>query len=131
MAEEKTTQGYKTQVGILEKKNEVLTEQVAELTAPASPLAESTKEAMRYVLSYLLAIGIAALYQKFPVLGDLQPDQTVVVVFVTGLLIRAADKAWYHYQLNKGNGAKGVGLDLPLRALSSLFTAKKESKLVW
>ena len=113
-------------IGMLRSENEKLKAQVEELNQPYSPMAESTKEMLRYVLSFLLAIAIASLYQRYPVLGELQPDQTTVVIFVTGLLIRGLDKAWYHYQRNKGKSTKGLGLDLPLRALSSLFTTKKD-----
>jgi len=113
-------------IGMYKSENEKLKAQIEELTAPTSPISESTKEAIRYVLSFLLAILIASLYQRYPVLGELQPDQTTVVIFVTGLLIRALDKAWYHYQRNKGKSTKGTGLDLPLRAISNLFTPKKD-----
>lgn len=112
--------------GMYQAENEKLKAQIAELTAPTSPISESAKETIRYVLSFLLAIVIASLYQRYPVLGELQPDQTTVVVFVTGLIIRALDKAWYHYQRNKGKSTKGVGLDLPMRALTNLFTPKKD-----
>lgn len=120
--------GSRISIGMKESENERLKAQIAELTAHASPISESTKEMIRYVLSFLLAIAVASLYQRYPVLGELQPDQATVVIFVTGLLIRGLDKAWYHYQRNKGKSVKGVGLDLPLRALSSLFTPKKEEK---
>lgn len=123
---DETVEGLVISKGMYKSENEKLKAQIAELTAPTSPISESTKEAIRYVLSFLLAIAIASLYQRYPVLGELQPDQTTVVVFVTGLIIRALDKAWYHYQRNKGKSVKGVGLDLPLRALSSLFTPKKD-----
>lgn len=123
---DETVKGLTISKGMYQAENEKLKAQIAELTAPTSPISESTKEAIRYVLSFLLAIVVASLYQRYPVLGELQPDQTTVVVFVTGLIIRALDKAWYHYQRNKGKSVKGVGLDLPLRALSSLFTPKKD-----
>lgn len=112
--------------GMYQSENERLKAQIAELTAPTSPISESTKEAIRYVLSFLLAIAVASLYQRYPVLGELQPDQATMVIFITGLLIRALDKAWYHFQKNRGKSVKGVGLDLPMRALTSLFTPKKE-----
>lgn len=125
---DETVEGLVISKGMYKSENEKLKAQIAELTAPTSPISESTKEAIRYVLSFLLAIAIASLYQRYPVLGELQPDQTTVVVFVTGLIIRALDKAWYHYQRNKGKSTKGVGLDLPMRALNNLFTPKKEQK---
>lgn len=123
---DETVEGLTISKGMYKSENERLKAQIEELTAPTSPISESTKEAIRYVLSFLLAIAIASLYQRYPVLGELQPDQTTVVVFVTGLIIRSLDKAWYHYQKNKGKSTKGVGLDLPMRAISNLFTPKKD-----
>jgi len=113
-------------IGMYKSENEKLKAQIEELTAPKSPLAESTKEQIRYVLSFLLAIAVASLYQRYPVLGELQPDQTAVVVVLTTMIVRGIDKAWYHYQRNKGKSTKGTGLDLPMRAISNLFTPKKD-----
>ena len=124
---QETPVGAKISVGMYKSENEKLKAQIEELTAPTSPISESTKEAIRYVLSFLLAIAVASLYQRYPVLGELQPDQATMVIFITGLLIRALDKAWYHFQKNRGDVSRGVGLDLPMRALSSLFTPKKAS----
>lgn len=115
----------KTTLGIAESKIETLKEQVP---APTSPIAESTKETIRYILSFFVALAVTWVYGKYPILGDLQPDQSVVVLFTVTVLVRAIDKGWYHFQKNRGDVSKGVGLDRPVMALGRLFDKKKEEK---
>lgn len=112
-------------IGMYKSENEKLKTQIDELTVPTSPLAESTKETIRYILSFFVALGVTWVYGKYPILGDLQPDQSVVVLFTVTVLVRAIDKGWYHIQKNRGQVGKGVGLDRPIVALGSLFNRKK------
>lgn len=117
----------KTALGIAEAKIKELEIKIKDESIPTSPIAESTKETLRQILSFGIGLLMTTLYQKYPVLGQLQPDQVVVVVGLTGLAIRAIDKLWYVYQKNKGKPMEATGLDLPLRAMASLINYKKDA----
>lgn len=115
----------KTALGIAEAKIKELETKLQDDSVKPSPLAESTKESLRYILSFGIGVLIANLYQRYPILGELQPDQLNVVIVLTGLAVRGIDKLWYVFQKNKGKAVEGTGLDLPLKALSSLINYKK------
>lgn len=115
----------KTALGIAEAKIKELEARIKDESIPASPLAETTKETIRQILSFGIGLLITSLYQKYPILGQLQPDQVVLVAGLTGLAVRGIDKLWYVYQKNKGKPVEATGLDLPLQMLSSLITYKK------
>lgn len=116
--------GLKTKVGMLESKNKDLESIVADLTTPTSPPAEATKESIRLIISILIGMGITYLYQKYPILGQLNPDQTVLVAAITAVAVRSLDKLWYHIIRNRRGAAPGIGLDMPVQTLINLWQKK-------
>lgn len=116
--------GLRTKVGMLESKNKELNEIVSDLTTPTNPPAEATKESIRLIISILIGMGVTYCYQKYPILGQLNPDATVLVTAITAVVVRSLDKLWYHIVKNQGKVAQGVGLDLPVQTLINLWTKK-------
>jgi hypothetical protein len=116
-----TKHSLKTKLGIKEKKLAELEAQVA--VDPKSPNKESLKEAIRYLVSVLIAMGVTWVYKQYPFLGELQPDQTVIVIATTTVVVRAMDKWLYQFEKNKG--VSGVGIDRLFTAFSSLWNRAK------
>lgn len=118
-----TKHALKTKVGILEKK---LAEKQQQLDVePKSPTGESLKESIRVLVSFLVAMGVTYLYTRYPILGELQPDQAAFVVVITSVIVRAIDKFIYQLQKNKGNVAQGVGIDWFFTTLGKLMLRSK------
>lgn len=115
--------GLITKVGIQEKKIQKLEAQLN--VEPKSASGESLKESVRMLVSLVIGSGVTYLYQKYPILGELQPDQATLVVVITSLIIRALDKYLYQFQKNHGKALKGVGIDLIFSTLGNLMSRKK------
>lgn len=123
MQKKETKHGLKTKAGILEKK---LAEKEALLAVePKSATGESLKESVRMLVSLLVGMGVAWVYQKYPVMGELQPDQTVIVVLITGLIVRSLDKFIYQLQKNHGKALEGVGIDWIFTTSARVFARAK------
>jgi hypothetical protein len=118
-----TKHGLKTKTGILEKKVEKLEAQLN--VEPKSASGESLKESVRMLVSLVIGSGVTYLYQRYPILGELQPDQATLVVVITSLVVRALDKYIYQFQKNHGKALKGVGIDLIFSTLGNLMKRKK------
>jgi len=118
-----TKHALKTKAGIQQKKIEKLEAQLD--VEPKSATGESTKESLRMLISILVGMGVTYLYQRYPVLGQLQPDQLVFVTILTSLIVRGVDKFIYQVNKNKGEVATPVGIDGTAVALASLFSRKK------
>ena len=120
--------GLKTKVGILESKKKTLEEKVEELTTPTDPTAEATKESIRLIISILIGMGVTYLYQRYPILGQLNPDSSVLVTAITAVLIRTLDKLLYHVMRNRNGVAQGVGLDMPIQTLLNFWSLESSKK---
>ena len=118
-----TKHALKTKAGIQQKKIEKLEAQLD--VEPKSATGESTKESLRMLISILVGMGVTYLYQRYPVLGQLQPDQLVFVTILTSLIVRGVDKFIYQVNKNRGEVATPVGIDGTAVALASLFSRKK------
>lgn len=118
-----TKHALKTKLGIQEKKLEKLEAQVA--VTPKSAGGESLKESVRMLVSLLVGTGVAWVYSQYPLLGQLQPDQTAWVVVITSLIVRALDKYVYQFLKNEGKATKGVGIDYAFYTLGNLFKRSK------
>lgn len=118
-----TKHGLLTKTGIQEKKIEKLEAQLN--VDPKSAAGESTKETLRMLVSILVGMGVTYTYQKYPLLGELQPDYTIFVTILTALIIRAVDKFIYQVNKNAGKVSTSVGIDGAVSALGSLMARKK------
>ncbi len=118
-----TKQGLKTKVGIQAKKIEKLQSQLD--VEPKSATGESVKESIRMLVSIAVGMGVTALYQKYPFLGTLQPDQLLIVTTITSLIIRGADKWYYQLRKNQNEVGTGVGIDRLFTTFGSLFNKQK------
>lgn len=115
--------GLITKVGIQEKKIQKLEAQLN--VEPKSATGESLKESVRMLVSLVIGSGVTYLYQKYPILGELQPDQATLIVVITSLIIRALDKYLYQFQKNHGKALQGVGIDLIFSTLGNLMRRRK------
>lgn len=118
-----TKHALKTKLGIQAKKLEKQEELLH--IEPKSASGESLKESIRMFISLLVGTLIAYVYSRYPVLGQLQPDQTVWVVVLTSLIVRAIDKYWYQFQKNRGQVGQGVGIDRVFSAFGNVFSRSK------
>ena len=126
MTEETTPRGYQTIIGQKEKQIEELEAKVQELTPPQrSAGSESFKEAVRTLLSLLIGMGVTYAYQRYPLLGTLQPDQTALVIAIVGVTVRSIDKFHHQWLKNRGKVARGTGLDIPLQTIANIMDGKK------
>jgi len=53
---------------------------------------EAIKEPLRYVVSMAVGLVITFAYKEYPILGQLQPDQQVLIAGLVGLVVRGIDK---------------------------------------
>lgn len=118
-----TKHALKTKVGIKDKKIHELEAQLA--TEEKSPAGESLKESVRLLVSLLVSTLITYVYQRYPILGSLQPDQVAVVTVITTVVIRSLDKFWYQFQKNRGQVGQGVGIDRLFVGFGNLMTRAK------
>lgn len=118
-----TKHALKTKVGLKEKKIQELEARLD--VEPKSPTGESLKESIRLLVSFLVGMGVTYLYTRYPILGELQPDQAVFITVITSVIVRALDKFWYQLQKNKGNPAQGVGIDSIFTTLGKLMLRSK------
>lgn len=123
-----TKHGLATSKGMVEKKVKDLEAELEsyKTVKPRSANAEATKESLRLVVSLLVGMGVAWVYSRYPVLGELQPDQQVVVTVFVTVVVRYLDK--FLYQLKKNKGGQWFGLDLPFVALANLFERSKSMR---
>lgn len=129
-----TKHALKTKVGLKEKKIQELEARLE--VEPKSPTGESLKESIRLLVSFLVGIAVAWVYQRYPFLGELQPDQAAFVVVITSVIVRSLDKFWYQLQKNNGNPSQGVGIDrvfttmgkLMLRSKTPVIQSKQDKK---
>lgn len=89
-----------------------------------SPEGESIKEAARILLSLLVGMAVTYAYQKYPVLGTLQPDQSLMITGIVALLARMIDKFFYQMQKNQGTIFKSAGFDWVLQSVGNIFVRK-------
>lgn len=115
--------GLITKAGIQAKKIEKLEAQLN--VEPKSATGESFKESIRMLVSLVIGSAVTYLYTKYPVLGELQPDQATLIVVLTSLIIRGLDKYIYQFQKNHGKALQGVGIDLIFSTLGTLMSRKK------
>ncbi len=118
-----TKHALKTKVGLKEKKIEKLQSQLD--VEPKSATGESVKESIRMLVSITVGMGVTALYQKYPFLGTLQPDQFLIVTTITSLIFRGAEKWYYQFKKNKHEVGTGVGIDRIFTTFGSLFNKQK------
>jgi hypothetical protein len=118
-----TKHALKTKLGIQAKKLEKQEELLH--VEPKSAGGESLKESVRMLISLLVGSLVAYIYGQYPILGDLQPDQTVWVVVLTSLIVRSIDKYVFQLKKNKGQVGTGVGIDRIFTTFTTLFTRSK------
>ncbi len=125
-----TKHGLKTSQGIKDKKIEQLEKELGKFKSikSKSPEGESLKETVRLVVSVLVGVGVTYLYQRFPFLGELQPDQIIVVTTTSAILVRAIDKYSYQIQKNHGDVNRGTGIDWVFLAFASVMERRKGTK---
>lgn len=130
----KQTHSLKTKLGIEAKKKAIIEEELVEAklklkeaTLPSLKSApiESTKDLYRILISLLIGMAVSWAYSKYPVLGELQPDQSVLVTVLVGLAVKYLDTYLHTLSRNKGKAAPGQGLELPLYVFSKLMETKK------
>lgn len=101
---------------VTEKNKEVdLEKQEKVTTAPQKAVTEGAKEPIRIALSALVGFAVATAYTKYPFLGQIEPDQQVVIMAVVGVLTRTLNELIHNYGKNIGNDLLKTGfLDVSL-----------------
>jgi len=69
----------------------------------SKPVVEAVKEPLRYVVFFLVGTALTWAYAQFPFLGEMQPDQQLLTVTLTGLVLRGLDKLSHEYGKNTEN----------------------------
>ncbi len=103
-------------------------------TAPQKAVTEGAKEPIRIALSALVGFAVATAYTKYPFLGQIEPDQQVVIMAVVGVLTRTLNELIHNYGKNIGNDLLKTGfLDVSLvsyiqeRLINSIKSSKNEN----
>ena len=120
---------------IIEKNKEVdLEKQEKVTTAPQKAVTEGAKEPVRIALSALVGFAVATAYTKYPFLGQIEPDQQVVIMAVVGVLTRTLNELIHNYGKNIGNDLLKTGfLDVSLvsyiqeRLMNRIKSSKNEN----
>lgn len=101
---------------VTERNKEIeLEKQEKAIVAPQKAVTESAKEPIRIALSALVGIAVTSLYTKYPFLGQIEPDQQVVIVAVVGVVTRTLNELIHNYGKNIGNDLLKTGfLDVSL-----------------
>ena len=130
----KTTHSLKTKLGIEGKKKYLLEQELAETelklkeavkpSVKSAPI-ESTKDLYRLLISMVIGMAVSYVYSRFPILGELQPDQSLLVTVLVGLAVKYLDTYLHTLQRNKGKAKPGQGLELPLMVFGKLMESKK------
>lgn len=130
----KTTHSLKTKLGIEGKKKYMLETELAETKAKLAEVSkprvksapiESTKDLYRVLVSLLIGMVVSYAYSRFPILGELQPDQSIFVTVLVGLAVKYLDTYMHTLSRNKGKARPGQGLELPLYLFGKLMEVKK------
>lgn len=83
---------------VTERNNEIdLIKQEKVIEAPKKAVTEGAKEPIRIGLSALVGVAVTALYTKYPFLGQIAPDQQVIVVATVGVLTRTLNELVHNY----------------------------------
>lgn len=120
---------------VTERNKEVdLEKQEKATTAPQKAVTEGAKEPVRIALSALVGFAVATAYTKYPFLGQIEPDQQVVIMAVVGVLTRTLNELIHNYGKNIGNDLLKTGfLDVSLvsyiqeRLINSIKSSKNEN----
>jgi len=120
---------------VTERNKEVDTiKQEKATTAPQKAVTEGAKEPVRIALSALVGFAVTTAYTKYPFLGQIEPDQQLVIVAVVGVLTRTLNEFIHNYGKNIGNDLLKTGfLDISLvsyakeRLMNSAKNTKGES----
>ncbi len=118
-----TKHSLKTKLGIQAKKLEKQEELLH--VEPKNAGEESLKESIRMMISLFVGSLVAYVYTRYPLVGQLQPDQTVWVAVITSIIVRGIDKYVYQNKKNHGEVGAGVGIDHMFTTLATLFNRKK------
>lgn len=101
---------------VTERNKEIDLEQKEKaLVAPKKATTEAAKEPVRIALSMIVGFAVTTLYTKYPFLGQIEPDQQVVIAAGVGIATRTVNELIHNYGKNIGNDLLKTGfLDISI-----------------
>lgn len=80
------------------------------IEAPQKAMTEGAKEPVRILLSALVGMAVTSLYTKYPFLGQIEPNQELMVVAIVGVLARTLNELIHTYGKNIGSDLLKTGI---------------------